>query len=624
MFNKKKINKKHGILSRTRASRTRRFLQGSALIFLLITALPAAALTPQEVFRRVERNVLVLEILNDKNDVISTHTALVLEKHRAVTRCDSVEGVAHLRVVQGNTRYDAEVAQRDIGRNLCTLNVPGLPGVAVAQPTTQMPEPGAVVYALSNALGLGISISQGVVAGIRKNHGETYIQFTAPVAPGSEGGGLYDESGRLVGIINYRELGGQNVNFAMPAYWLKEIESRAVNNATAPAWRGKTLMAIREKNWKAAAEFATNWNKALPDNVEAWIWLGYAESMQANWAAAEKAYREALQLEPAALIAATELAAVLLKQGKPQTSLDIAKTALSTRREHPQLWLALGWAERALGHNEPAKLAFEQAAQLDPWNVNAQLGLAELARERRDWADVARRYSMISRLDPQDEMAPLRLAEAYLFDNRHARALAVVDDMIARNSPRRGDALLWRGLALNELGRKREAIEALKAGLLANPLIPSIGWAWLGNIYYSVQLYAEAIPAYRESLRLDPKNVLVRGELGIALKDAGEYSQALALFEQLKTERPDDPLPWRQIAYTNSFLGRNETAIPAYERALSLDPKDSKVWRALLETYHQVGRRDDVKRVYEKLTTLDQAHAAQAYRQFILPFEVTQ
>tara|TARA_E500000318_G_scaffold55810_1_gene51858 strand:+ start:25540 stop:26250 length:711 start_codon:yes stop_codon:yes gene_type:complete len=69
------------------------------------------------------------------------------------------------------------------------------------------PETGAPVCALSNAFGLGIGITCGVVSankrsGIGFNHTEDFIQTDASVNPGSSGGALVDLQGRLVGMLS--------------------------------------------------------------------------------------------------------------------------------------------------------------------------------------------------------------------------------------------------------------------------------------------------------------------------------------------------------------------------------------------------------------------------------------
>jgi len=114
--------------------------------------------------------------------------------------------------------------------NLCLIEVDGAPSQAMAI-KWQAPAAGSRVFAVSNALGLGVGISEGVVSGVRHFPNGDYIQFTAPISPGSEGGALVDDDGQLLGIVDYRRRDGQNVNFASLAEWIDQIEKRSAENA---------------------------------------------------------------------------------------------------------------------------------------------------------------------------------------------------------------------------------------------------------------------------------------------------------------------------------------------------------------------------------------------------------
>ena len=81
-------------------------------------------------------------------------------------------------------------------------------------------QPGAVAYAVTNSGGLSWNATQGVFSAFRMadevpgaGQGYRLIQFTAPVAPDSNGGPLVDAGGFLVGIVIR---GGPSGGFAVP------------------------------------------------------------------------------------------------------------------------------------------------------------------------------------------------------------------------------------------------------------------------------------------------------------------------------------------------------------------------------------------------------------------------
>ena len=52
------------------------------------------------------------------------------------------------------------------------------------------------------------------------------IQTDAAISGGSSGGGLFDGDGRLVGITSFVAREGQNLNFALPAEWIRDLPAR--------------------------------------------------------------------------------------------------------------------------------------------------------------------------------------------------------------------------------------------------------------------------------------------------------------------------------------------------------------------------------------------------------------
>ncbi len=80
---------------------------------------------------------------------------------------------------------------------------------------------GDPVYTVGAPSGLDRTLGDGLISGLRSGEGRHYIQTTAPISPGSSGGGLFDENGNLIGITTLYIEEGQALNFAIAAedYW---------------------------------------------------------------------------------------------------------------------------------------------------------------------------------------------------------------------------------------------------------------------------------------------------------------------------------------------------------------------------------------------------------------------
>ena len=590
-----------------------------AVAVLLSAGAPAFAASPQTVFEQVAGQVRELEVLDAAGQVLAALSAVTIGEAQVVTQCDLVDGAAGLRLRAVASPLVARVAHADVRRNLCLLDVPGLPGPPAVLATV-LPAAGARVLAVGNALGLGVGVSDGVVAAIREIGGERLIQHTAPVAPGSQGGGLFDDGGRLVGVIRYRKLAGQNVNFAAPAAWIAEIAERAAAQGELREWRRQAVALEGEARWAELAALATRRSERVADEPEAWFWLAIASEAQRDWPTAERAYRQALARVPGDVTSGLGLARARINQERFDEALGGARELLASQREDTRVWTMIGWIEIRRGQAPAAAEALAEAMRLAPWNTGAQHLAATLAVNRRDWPTAVRLFRQLTRGEPANALLWIQLAEAQYGAQDYERALAAAEQLLAL-SPEHADGLLWKGAALSALGRRQEAIEALRAALAGAPASPVLAWLALANTYYALRLFPEAIAAYRQAETFASHREAAQDSLGIALKDAGQFDAALQLFEAARAKRPEDAFVWRQIGFVNAALGRSELAIAALEQSLKLDAKQAKVWHALLESYHAAGRPEDVRRVQARLLELDRGHAEQAYRDYLLPYE---
>src|SRR5581483_8755166 len=106
---------------------------------------------------------------------------------------------------------------------------------------------GDVVLAVGNPLGIGQTVTQGIVSalgrrGIGINPVENFIQTDAAINPGNSGGALIDTAGKLVGInsaILSRGGGSEGIGFAIPVDLAqKVIASLKKNGRVTRGWLG--------------------------------------------------------------------------------------------------------------------------------------------------------------------------------------------------------------------------------------------------------------------------------------------------------------------------------------------------------------------------------------------------
>lgn len=83
---------------------------------------------------------------------------------------------------------------------------------------------GEAVVVIGNPVGLERTVSNGIVSGIREYNQIKIIQITAPISPGSSGGPVFNENGNVIGIATAYLDRGQNLNFAIPINYLKNLK----------------------------------------------------------------------------------------------------------------------------------------------------------------------------------------------------------------------------------------------------------------------------------------------------------------------------------------------------------------------------------------------------------------
>lgn len=207
-----------------------RSLQAAGIGFAFwAVALPAAALSPSELFDKVSPSVWVVRTYDAGERPLGQGSAVVIGNGKLVTNCHVLAKAKMVSVRRRNVSYEASLEHADTARDLCLLGVEGFAAPAVAVGKASELKVGQKVFAIGNPKGLEATLSEGLVSGLRGewSDGSHVVQTTAPFSPGSSGGGLFDEQGRLVGITTLIARDAQNLNFALPAEWIAQVPERA-------------------------------------------------------------------------------------------------------------------------------------------------------------------------------------------------------------------------------------------------------------------------------------------------------------------------------------------------------------------------------------------------------------
>ena len=145
------------------------------------------------------------------------------------------------------TRLEAQVlnAARIIDLALLKVNA-GHPLPAVTWGDSSKVQIGNSVLAIGNPLGIGTSVSGGIVSALHRNISDTpyddFIQTDAAINHGNSGGPLFDSNGEVIGVdsaIISPTAANAGLGFALPAYQAEfVIEQLKKYGWVRPGWLG--------------------------------------------------------------------------------------------------------------------------------------------------------------------------------------------------------------------------------------------------------------------------------------------------------------------------------------------------------------------------------------------------
>jgi serine protease Do len=237
-----------------------------------------------------------------------TGSAVPLAGNRMVTNCHVLRNAVAIRVANPERQWLATMAHSDAYRDLCFLEVPGYRGpvAPVAEEETRV---GKDVLAVGYTGGR-LAINPGHVKGLHTCpcDGGRVIQTSAPFDRGASGGGLFNDQGRLVGILTFKSQAGGNFHFALPVGWLRGLALERMHTLRDETsfWErtGKNssyfLAACAldaKKNWRQLSDLADAWTLQEANNPEAWMALGRAHIGLKSPSAAAAAFSRALNLD---------------------------------------------------------------------------------------------------------------------------------------------------------------------------------------------------------------------------------------------------------------------------------------------------------------------------------------
>jgi tetratricopeptide (TPR) repeat protein len=309
------------------------------------------------------------------------------------------------------------------------------------------------------------------------------------------------------------------------------------------------------------------------ENPQAWFDLGFAQSHQSKTAEAVVSYKKAAQLDPKWFEAQQNLGLALAKSGDltaAATALKIAVTLKPTVGGQPALaaaWLSLA---QVIEESQPqeALATYQKAAELDPANSDAQLGVARMAERSGNSAAAEQQYLKLAATGNNDSIE--RLIGLYLKQKRSADAETWLRKYMAAN-PQSTPAQLQLGKLLAAEGKTQEAIATLEPLYKASP-DPKTARD-LASLYLETKQYPAAADLLRPLIQQNPADAQLHLDYGSALMHQLKYPEAQAILLKAVQLKPNLVEAYFDLGYAAEQNKNYELTIRVLDARAKLQPE---------------------------------------------------
>ena len=438
----------------------------------------ASAKTPEQVFTEERGRIVSVDMLNARGELAVQGSGVALGADQVITTCDVARQAESARVRWAGRVFKATPAPPQTHLNLCRLRVAGMHAPSLALGSAEKLRVGQTVNAIGlpharlggrlkgsrneerrngrdricpmcdGSKGTGLQeehrrdpiLAEGAVAAMRPYAGSRYMRISAPLLPGFSGGGLFDEQGRLIGILSPQHVEGESLAFVLPSDWLDSppemtqapgsMDPKSADPRHGLVWLSQTLALEKKADWRRLLKLSQQETRRDPSNAAAWFNVGIASCNLKQHSQAVNAYREAIRHHAG----------------------------------YADAWHKLGTAYANLKDYENASQAYEDALRMDPDNGEAWYDLGNTYHNLKKYAHTIHAYRHALRIDPENFRAWYKLGVTYDELKLHGEAVEAYRKTVVLQ-PENADA--WYNLGvdyaiLDERDRIREIYQTLR------------------------------------------------------------------------------------------------------------------------------------------------------------------
>ena len=363
-----------------------------------------------------------------------------------------------------------------------------------------------------------------------------------------------------------------------------------------PIQRGLARAYQQAGDLRLAEETLRSSVKANPGDVGVRLDLAQFLLQQGKTADAAPVLEQLVKAEPGNVAALEGLYRVQVATNDMAAALKTAQAIQALQPNRPLGYFGEGAVAAGQQRTADARTAFEKAASLDPSLLEPVAALAQLdVLEKQPQRALARIDEYLAR-HPKNAAAHSMKGELLLGMNRPGEAAASFAAAQAINS---ADWQVYRGQARAALavGRTDAAIAAYKAGLAATRNSPLLSIE-LATLYGQQGRTDEAIAEYEALLGREPRNDIAANNLAMLLvthrKDDASVARAAELAARF--ENSDNPAFLDTYGWVLYVRGQYAAAVVPLQKAVQLLPDAPELRYHLAMAQLKAGQRDEARK----------------------------
>lgn len=303
--------------------------------------------------------------------------------------------------------------------------------------------------------------------------------------------------------------------------------------------------------------------------------LGRALLARQDVQAARVQLEEAIRIQPDYVLPRITLAQIMLQNREYPKVVQMAQEILTYDQANLPARLLRSRALIGLGELRQARAELSSTTQRFPALPEARLQMAALDLQERNFTAAQNSFEELYSKH-QDPRAFMGLVDSYVAQGKHAIAVKLLNDELAKHPERSEYRLALGTIAMHQKDYGTAVAEFQQVAGKAPRNLQV--WTSLSEAYRRAGDTAKAIESIKKAQEVAPNHVPSHVQLALLYETAGRRDEAKPVYEQILRLQPDNPIALNNLAFMLAESGADlDQALTMAQRARQQLPNSPDV-----------------------------------------------